>query len=179
MKNEGHKQSGLVRVVKVWAWIKKEKFIIIMITILGLLLNTTYNIGQRIDGTNLRMDGISQRIDSISPSISPRIDATIISVNQSISEINQRIDYAIIRADKSYKEIAETKKEIELRFTAMVDRLTTIEAGISSLQPRDDSLKEDKPPTKITPYQEGEPPTETSPYQEGESGPQTSPYQSP
>jgi len=54
------------------------------------------------------------------------------------------------------------KKEIGSRFTDIEKRLSAIETGISSLQPRDDSIKESEP----------------SPYQEDESGPKISLYQS-
>lgn len=96
-----------------------------------------------------------------------RIDGVFISVNQNLSVVNQRIDGVYEILIKSDKGIEDMKTRIEARFASIEKRLTAIDTGISSLQPRDDSLKEDKPHT------------ETAPYQEGESGQKTSPYQSP
>ncbi len=88
----------------------------------------------------------------------------ISSINQRVDESNQRIDGVYEILIKSDKGIVDMKAGIEARFTSIEKGLATIEIGISSLQPRDDSIKEDKPPTEITPYQEGESGPKTTPY---------------
>ena len=97
------------------------------------------------------------------------------------SSINQRIDHVNTLVSKLNREIGEMKTEMELRFTAMGDRLIVIETGIISLQPRDDSINEDESgPVPIPiPMPSPEPGPKTIPYQEDESGPQTIPYQEP
>ena len=123
-------------------------------------------------------------------SINQRIDGLFISVNKSISELEQRIDSSNQRIDRVYtivtkldKGIVDMKTGIEARFASIEKRLTAIDIGISSLQPRDDSLKEPEPPGKPIPLPilipEPESGPQTTPFQEGESGPQTTPYQSP
>ena len=89
------------------------------------------------------------------------------TINNNINSVNQRVDGLYDILIKSDKGIVDMKAGIEARFVSIEKKLTTIEIGISSLQPRDDSLKE------------GESGPKTSPYQEGESGPKTTPYQSP
>ena len=97
------------------------------------------------------------------------------------SSINQRIDHVNTLVSKLNREIGEMKTEMELRFTAMGDRLIVIETGISSLRTRDDSIKEYEPSPKPIPIPipSPEPGPKTIPYQEDESGPQTIPYQKP
>ena len=108
------------------------------------------------------------------------------TINNNMNSMSQRIDETNLRIDgvyeiliKSDKSIVDMKKGIDARFANIEEGLATIETGIISLQPRDDSLKEDKPHTETAPYIEDKPHTETAPYIEGESGQKTSPYQSP
>ena len=101
------------------------------------------------------------------------------TINNNINSVNQRVDGLYDILIKSDKGIVDMKAGIEARFVSIEKKLNTIEIGISSLQPRDDSLKEGESGYKTSPYQEDKPPIETSPYQEGESGQKTTPYISP